>query len=460
LVARDGRSHRERQPGKDLLIVLAGVSVFFMLAVGSASPAARAGTLASGAYRVIVNDGAFVFKSTWTLRVKGNAIRGSSKWSCCPGARVDPLDGSISGLRVTIHRDCSSQGQNVCVRQTYVGQIVANASSPGTGTLSGSWSGDGAAPSNDTFTMRVRLNYKVKLSGRVVEGRCRRKPCHPQVVGVEGLAVTVSGAGGSQTTRTDAKGNYEFIVRAGRQTLGFPRLAKYVKVKPASRTLVANSDTSALDFQLCFVTVGLGGELPGCHLVEIHGRIFDVNGAPYGSFDANHRVIVDANTDGDRTAADAGGRFVLFVEPGDNLVTAHGYGSLPTKESLVVHADHQVNTARLTLPPTLSVSQATASSIFLQLDGLPATPFGLDVIINRTSSGSASGCHFNQTDAVARTTGSRSETVVMTPRQADFPFCPGTYSASLDSGNVTSGIVALASTTFTIPVTVASTNRH
>jgi len=129
-----------------------------MLGAGSLDAKTTAPNLESGSYRVSVLDGATVYHSTWRLVVsKSGAITGSSHWSCCPGARTDPLSGSASGDHVTIDRDCHGQGAgSECIRQTYVGNVI-----PYYGYLAGSWSGDGASPGGPNTFEILHVNVRV-----------------------------------------------------------------------------------------------------------------------------------------------------------------------------------------------------------------------------------------------------------------------------------------------------------
>ncbi|MCY7303296.1 MAG: hypothetical protein LH654_09740 [Thermoleophilia bacterium] len=128
-------------------LLLLGVLALCLSAVvpaASAEPVLRSGT-----YAVTVRTSGVAFQSTWTLRVTGSSITGTSTWTCCPGGRTDPLSGSVQGATATIVRDCNGQGINVACRQTYV--VRAGAS----GTLSGTGSGYGAKPGT-TIAMKLK----------------------------------------------------------------------------------------------------------------------------------------------------------------------------------------------------------------------------------------------------------------------------------------------------------------
>ncbi len=95
------------------------------------------GRLVSGIYRVTQGR----WRSTWTLRVVNGQIRGTSEWTCCPGHRIDPIKGRISGNTVVMERDCSGQGWNGACRQIFRGHIQGDrieGTCSGTGLYSGS----------------------------------------------------------------------------------------------------------------------------------------------------------------------------------------------------------------------------------------------------------------------------------------------------------------------------------
>ena len=50
------------------------------------------------------------YKSIWIVGNDGQTIFGASKWSCCPGFRVDRISGKINGDRVEITRHIIGQG--------------------------------------------------------------------------------------------------------------------------------------------------------------------------------------------------------------------------------------------------------------------------------------------------------------------------------------------------------------
>ncbi|MDP8217679.1 MAG: hypothetical protein P9M03_03020, partial [Candidatus Theseobacter exili] len=87
--------------------------------------AGLANLLVSGTYRVNARVSQH-FPSTWTLKVSNGRISGKSKWHCCPGPRIDPMKGRISGNTVTIERDCRGQGYEGPCNQVYTGKLNGN----------------------------------------------------------------------------------------------------------------------------------------------------------------------------------------------------------------------------------------------------------------------------------------------------------------------------------------------
>ena len=100
--------------------------------------------LKSGSYKVEAKAEAHdeltedLWPSTWTLQVTGNQITGQSEWSCCPGHRIDPLNGRIEGNRVIIERDCTGEGTVGPCHQVYEGTIKED-------VIEGQWTHNGAA---------------------------------------------------------------------------------------------------------------------------------------------------------------------------------------------------------------------------------------------------------------------------------------------------------------------------
>jgi hypothetical protein len=195
-----------------------------------------------------VHNGSLVYRGTWTLKVKGSAITGLSHWTCCPGPRADPVDGSVAGSKVTIHRDCSAQGQTACVRQTFVVNIVANPKNPAIGTLSGTWSGDGAAPSNDTFTSQVKLRLRrFKLSGTVLAQKCSTSGCSRRPRADVTVVAKNPGTAATGSARTGKDGRYVMRLGEGAYDVSLSG----VKGIPARRTVTLTEDVSGADFHVC-----------------------------------------------------------------------------------------------------------------------------------------------------------------------------------------------------------------
>ena len=141
---------------------LSGVAATVLAVLAVALPAGAAtASFSTGSYAVTVTDGGTVYTATWDVTVTDGVITGLSYWSCCPGPRVDPLKGTVSGSEVTIHRDCSAQGQTACVDQKYVGMVSD------TGSVKGTWSGDGESSGGpNTFTMTPACHTSTQESSR------------------------------------------------------------------------------------------------------------------------------------------------------------------------------------------------------------------------------------------------------------------------------------------------------
>jgi hypothetical protein len=80
----------------------------------------------------VVADG---HKGMWVIGNDGRKIFGASKWTCCPGFRVDRISGQIDGNRVEITRHIIGQGLESGT-QTWRGTVQGD-------RISGSWSGLG-----------------------------------------------------------------------------------------------------------------------------------------------------------------------------------------------------------------------------------------------------------------------------------------------------------------------------
>jgi len=85
--------------------------------------AGLADLLVSGTYRVSAPSSGVAYQSVWRLKVSNGRISGKSKWTCCPGPRIDPMKGRISRNTVTIERDCTGQGQKGPCHQVYTGKL-------------------------------------------------------------------------------------------------------------------------------------------------------------------------------------------------------------------------------------------------------------------------------------------------------------------------------------------------
>ena len=114
--------------------------------VSAVSPRQLSGdrsALASGQYDVVASG----YASDFTLTVTGSTFSGSSKWTCCPGPRIDPIvQGVVQNGVVSFARDCSGQGYPGACKQAFTGSITENGAS-------GQWAGTGGSGS---WTMRKR----------------------------------------------------------------------------------------------------------------------------------------------------------------------------------------------------------------------------------------------------------------------------------------------------------------
>jgi Caspase domain len=99
--------------------------------------------LVSGTYDVVASG----YSSTFTITMTGSAFSGSSKWTCCPGPRIDPIvQGLIQNGKISFIRDCNGQGSLIECKQAFTGSIMESGAS-------GQWAGSGGSGS---WTMRKR----------------------------------------------------------------------------------------------------------------------------------------------------------------------------------------------------------------------------------------------------------------------------------------------------------------
>ena len=103
----------------------------------------------SGVYSGVQVTGGTRHNSTWRLTVKAGKVTGTSEWQCCPGARTDPITGTVRGDTVVLVRDCTGQGQSGACSQTATGRVTRQ------GNLTGTWTGSGCSePCTFTLTKR------------------------------------------------------------------------------------------------------------------------------------------------------------------------------------------------------------------------------------------------------------------------------------------------------------------
>jgi hypothetical protein len=99
--------------------------------------------IVSGTYDIDSNG----YASTFTITVTGSNFSGSSKWTCCPGPRTDPIvQGVVQNGRISFVRDCTGQGWPGECKQSYSGSLMQDGAA-------GRWSGTGGGGS---WTMRKR----------------------------------------------------------------------------------------------------------------------------------------------------------------------------------------------------------------------------------------------------------------------------------------------------------------
>jgi hypothetical protein len=297
---------------------------------------------------------------------------------------------------------------------------------------------------NDT-TIAVYLLYtppnnEVVLSGSVFAHECvpHEEPCQLDVVPVKGKAIVAAGPKGKYETETGADGSYALPVRKGTYKV---RTVGSRAVQPASHSVLAQHDVSKLDFDVCTEPHGYRGPKLGCRLVEIDGQAVDTAGRPYER--ANAYVA------GDSAQADAHGRFVLYAETGKVSVAAASWAQsiLRATGSATVHATAPINTVRVTLHPRISITQATATSVFVHIDGLVLTPGTLTFAIEHNPPIENPTCISQQSQQVTGPSSRIKSTVFEAPSGLlSQSFCKGNYNASVLSGGTT-----LATEPFAIP---------
>jgi uncharacterized caspase-like protein len=87
------------------------------------------------------------YPSAFTITGNGSTFSGSSRWTCCPGPRTDPIiQGQVQNGKISFIRDCTGQGYPGECKQIYTGSITENGAS-------GQWAGTGGSGS---WTMRKR----------------------------------------------------------------------------------------------------------------------------------------------------------------------------------------------------------------------------------------------------------------------------------------------------------------
>jgi hypothetical protein len=130
---------------KDASGIFFGGQLTVIIVAGNPTPTPL-NKLKNGNYRVKVVAGQML-QSVWTLEISGSNITGKSEWDCCPGHRIDPLNGRIENDHVVIERDCSGQGYGEC-HQVYIGTLVGD-------LITGSFTGTGAT-GNASWTLYLK----------------------------------------------------------------------------------------------------------------------------------------------------------------------------------------------------------------------------------------------------------------------------------------------------------------
>jgi hypothetical protein len=182
-----------RQKLGRLALLSAGALAFLAFAAPEASSVHLRSTagLDSGSYQVVARLGGRTYPSVWHLKVVASHLTGFSEWDCCPGRRVDKLQGRITaGSLITITRDCRGQGYAGSCQQVYEGSFVSD-SSP---TLAGTWSGTGGSGTWTLYLNRIDVSFSVRVGNGT--------PAKP----VSGLADALL-AGGGRLVNPDYEGD-------------------------------------------------------------------------------------------------------------------------------------------------------------------------------------------------------------------------------------------------------------
>jgi hypothetical protein len=221
-----------RMTGRGVRLLLTFVALTASLS--AAAPAAPASAvLQSGKYAVTVLDGGFVYQFTWTLKVTGGAITGTSVGE----GYTDPLSGSVQGTGARIVRSCGPAARaqfKDCDIQTYVLQAGAG------GVLTGTATGFGILPGT-TITMRAA---EQSISGVVTATDCSATGCRKK--GLPGVSV----GAGSKTDTTDDKGKYSLQLPDGSYSV--KATLPGTNFAPDSTDVeLRGSNISGIDFETC-----------------------------------------------------------------------------------------------------------------------------------------------------------------------------------------------------------------
>jgi len=150
----------------------------------------------SGTYRVTQGH----WESTWRVRVVNGRITGTSEWTCCPGHRIDPIRGSVSGNIVIMERNCSGQGWNGPCRQIFRGKIKGNRIM---GTCTGTGLGGG---SPWVLYLNGGSNNSTILTGNSVQPNGNASGTQNQGLATSQGKLKITGMS-TKSSGTDVKGN-------------------------------------------------------------------------------------------------------------------------------------------------------------------------------------------------------------------------------------------------------------